>query len=217
MFVELMPLLKERTLLITVARVEEKVKVNVTRKSGGRRRSRSHDSPEPYWVSRRVGFRIRQTSCQLCRLSPRARQHLGRSQGGNGRGSQSGTPEGEDDATGLEARSGREEGRVCRAGNARSRNDTESVRRGAKRRTNDAAGRRRRGKRKAMIETKVLSRSFTYNGVKLPDPDPRMTPEEVKIIYSHQYPELATASITGPEASGEHLQYSFVRAIGTKG
>ena len=29
MFVELMPLLKERTLLITVARVEEKVKVNV--------------------------------------------------------------------------------------------------------------------------------------------------------------------------------------------
>jgi len=31
-----------------------------------------------------------------------------------------------------------------------------------------------------MIETKVLARSFTYNGVKLPDPDPRMTPEEVK-------------------------------------
>lgn len=68
-----------------------------------------------------------------------------------------------------------------------------------------------------MIDTKVLSRSFTYNGMKLPDPDPRMTPEEVKIIYSHQYPELATAAITGPEASGEHLQYSFVRAIGTKG
>jgi PRTRC genetic system protein C len=43
-----------------------------------------------------------------------------------------------------------------------------------------------------MIDAKVLSRSFTYNGVKLPDPDPRMTPEEVKAIYSHQYPELAT-------------------------
>ena len=68
-----------------------------------------------------------------------------------------------------------------------------------------------------MIEAKVLSRSFTYNGVKLPDPDPRMTPDEVKTIYSHQYPELATAAITGPEASGEQLQYSFVRAIGTKG
>jgi PRTRC genetic system protein C len=68
-----------------------------------------------------------------------------------------------------------------------------------------------------MIEAKVLSRRFTYNGVKLPDPDPRMRPEEVKTISSHQYPELATAAITGPEASGEQLRYSFVRAIGTKG
>lgn len=68
-----------------------------------------------------------------------------------------------------------------------------------------------------MIDATVISRSFTYNGVKLPDPDPRLTPEEVKTIYGHQYPELATAAITGPDASGEHLQYSFVRAIGTKG
>jgi PRTRC genetic system protein C len=68
-----------------------------------------------------------------------------------------------------------------------------------------------------MIEANVMSRSFTYNGVKLPDPDPRMTPDEVKNIYSNQYPELATAAISGPEASGDHLQYSFVRAIGTKG
>jgi len=68
-----------------------------------------------------------------------------------------------------------------------------------------------------MIDAKVLSRSFTFNGVKLPDPDPRMTPEDVKAAYSHQYPELATAAITGPEGSGEQLVYSFVRAIGTKG
>jgi PRTRC genetic system protein C len=68
-----------------------------------------------------------------------------------------------------------------------------------------------------MIDAKVLSRTFTYNGVKLPDPDPSMTPEDVKAAYSHQYPELATAAITGPESSGEQLVYSFVRAIGTKG
>ncbi len=40
-----------------------------------------------------------------------------------------------------------------------------------------------------MIEAKVMSRSFSYNGVKLPDPDPRLTAEEVKTIYSNQYPE----------------------------
>lgn len=68
-----------------------------------------------------------------------------------------------------------------------------------------------------MIDAKVLARSFSYNGVKLPDPDPKMTPEDVKAAYSHHYPELATAAITGPEASGEQLVYSFVRAIGTKG
>lgn len=68
-----------------------------------------------------------------------------------------------------------------------------------------------------MIDAKPLSRNFTYNRVKLPDPDAKMTPEEVKNLYSHQYPELATAAITGPEATGEQLLYSFVRAIGTKG
>ena len=68
-----------------------------------------------------------------------------------------------------------------------------------------------------MFKAKPLDRSFTYNGVKLPDPDPRMSAEEVKSLYSHQYPELATAAITGPEASADHLVYSFVRAIGTKG
>lgn len=68
-----------------------------------------------------------------------------------------------------------------------------------------------------MIEARVLSRSFSYNGVRLTDPDPRMTPEEVKNLYSNQYPELASAAITGPEAAGDHLQYRFVRAIGTKG
>ena len=68
-----------------------------------------------------------------------------------------------------------------------------------------------------MIDAKALARSFSYKGVKLPDPDPKMTPADVKAAYSHQYPELATAAIMGPEASGEHLVYSFVRAIGTKG
>ena len=68
-----------------------------------------------------------------------------------------------------------------------------------------------------MIDAKALSRSFRYNGVKLPNPDPRMTPEEVKAIYSNEYPELSTAAITGPQAAGGQMQYSFVRAIGTKG
>jgi len=38
-----------------------------------------------------------------------------------------------------------------------------------------------------------------------------------RTLYSHQYPDIATASITGPEAVGDKLVYRFTRAIGTKG
>ena len=41
--------------------------------------------------------------------------------------------------------------------------------------------------------------------------------EEVRNLYVHQYPDLATASITGPEAVGDKLLYRFSRAIGSKG
>ena len=68
-----------------------------------------------------------------------------------------------------------------------------------------------------MITESRLSREFSYNGVKLPDPNPGMTPEEVRQFYATQYPDITTASITGPDAEGEQLRYSFARAIGAKG
>jgi len=68
-----------------------------------------------------------------------------------------------------------------------------------------------------LTETK-LSRYFNVLGVKLPDPNPSMSPEEVRQFYnSTQYPELATASITGPEVVGDKLVYTFSRAVGVKG
>ena len=49
-----------------------------------------------------------------------------------------------------------------------------------------------------MIEAKPLSRSFTYNGVKLPDPDPRMTAEEVKVLSDFKrHLETTAASEAG--------------------
>ncbi|MBZ5666346.1 MAG: PRTRC system protein C [Acidobacteriia bacterium] len=67
------------------------------------------------------------------------------------------------------------------------------------------------------MEVHVLKREFLYNGVKLPDTSPTMTPEQVKDSYTHLYPELATAAIEGPEAVAGKLVYKFVRAIGAKG
>jgi len=63
----------------------------------------------------------------------------------------------------------------------------------------------------------VVTREFSFNGVKLPDPDPKLSPEQVRSVLATMYPDIATASITGPEAVGDKLRYNFVRAIGAKG
>ena len=68
-----------------------------------------------------------------------------------------------------------------------------------------------------MITETRMSREFSYMGVKLPDPNPAMTPEEVRQFFATQFPDITTASITGPEAEGDKLHYSFTRAIGSKG
>jgi PRTRC genetic system protein C len=67
------------------------------------------------------------------------------------------------------------------------------------------------------MEAKPLARSFEFNGMRLPDPNPKLSVEEVRALYAHQYPDIATAAITGPEAVGDKLVYRFTRAIGTKG
>ena len=67
------------------------------------------------------------------------------------------------------------------------------------------------------MEVHRLEREFHYNGVKLPDTSPAMTPEQVRDTYVHVYPEIATAAIEGPETRNGKLTYKFVRAIGAKG
>jgi PRTRC genetic system protein C len=44
-----------------------------------------------------------------------------------------------------------------------------------------------------------------------------MTVEQVRGVFATQYPEIATAALTGPETVGDKCVYRFERAIGTKG
>lgn len=39
----------------------------------------------------------------------------------------------------------------------------------------------------------------------------------MKAFYANQYPELTTAAVSGPEIIGDVMQYTFSRAIRTKG
>jgi PRTRC genetic system protein C len=67
------------------------------------------------------------------------------------------------------------------------------------------------------MNVQILQREFIYNGIKLPDPNPQMSVEQVRDTYAAAYPEVTTAAIEGPEASGNKLVYRFMRAIGAKG
>lgn len=63
----------------------------------------------------------------------------------------------------------------------------------------------------------ALKRIFTYNNRNLPDPDPQMTPDEVRAFYAGTYPELQSGVVDGPEEDGNKLVYELRRAVGTKG
>ena len=74
---------------------------------------------------------------------------------------------------------------------------------------------RRRLNTTMTIET--MTREFRYDQLRLPDPNPRLSVDEVRTAFSATYPEIATAALTGPEAVGNKLVYHFAKAIGTKG
>ena len=67
------------------------------------------------------------------------------------------------------------------------------------------------------LRVEALVREFHYNGIRIPDPGPDLTVDQVRDLLTPNYPEIATASVSGPEATGSVLRYTFNRAIGTKG
>jgi PRTRC genetic system protein C len=67
------------------------------------------------------------------------------------------------------------------------------------------------------IKLTQLERTFTYNGISLPDPGTALTLEQVRDVYSAAFPEIVSASIEGPEQKNGKLLYTFRKAVGSKG
>jgi PRTRC genetic system protein C len=68
------------------------------------------------------------------------------------------------------------------------------------------------------LEVTALPREFSFNGVKLPDPNPDCSIEQVRDLYVSSYPELATAAVEGPEATADGtMKIIFRRSVGSKG
>ena len=74
-----------------------------------------------------------------------------------------------------------------------------------------------KGGLKIIMTIETMVREFRYDEIRLPDPNPRLSVDEVRTAFSATYPEIATAALTGPEAVGNKLVYHFAKAIGTKG
>lgn len=67
------------------------------------------------------------------------------------------------------------------------------------------------------IQINKVQRAFVFNGVSLNDPGPDFSADEVRDIYTAQYPDLATAVVSDPVIEGDTVTYTFVRNVGTKG
>jgi PRTRC genetic system protein C len=67
------------------------------------------------------------------------------------------------------------------------------------------------------LKAEALHREFFYNGTRIPNPTPNLTVEEVRELLTPSFPEIATATLVGPEDAGDALRYTFSRAIGSKG
>lgn len=62
-----------------------------------------------------------------------------------------------------------------------------------------------------------MRREFVYNGVRRPDPNPALTPTEVREVLAGEFPALTNAAIEGPVPEGEAFVYTFRTAVGDKG
>ena len=68
------------------------------------------------------------------------------------------------------------------------------------------------------MEVTNPNRVFISNGVQLPDPNPDMSPDEVRKFYANSRPQLANAvESSQPKMVNGEAHYTFVAAVGAKG
>ena len=63
----------------------------------------------------------------------------------------------------------------------------------------------------------AAKRVFKLDKVELPDPDPKMSVDEVRKFYSGQYPEITTATLGDTNFEGDVVTYTFTQSVGQFG
>ncbi len=72
---------------------------------------------------------------------------------------------------------------------------------------------------KKQAQATVARRLFKHNQTTLADPNPDMTPEQVKTFYATSHPELLNAGIGSPQTDllAGTVTYTFITNYGRKG
>lgn len=68
----------------------------------------------------------------------------------------------------------------------------------------------------ALIAT-TLPRRFSFASMTINDPDPTLSPIQVRDLLSGAYPEITSAEIGEPVVKNGALVYALTRPVGTKG
>lgn len=63
----------------------------------------------------------------------------------------------------------------------------------------------------------MAKRVFVYDGREHADPDPAMSPEQVRQHYANFFPELANGAHSGPVKRGDEEVWTLQKRVGTKG
>ena len=66
--------------------------------------------------------------------------------------------------------------------------------------------------------TEERKRRFVFNGMVLPDPDPKMTPQKVAEFHSLLHAELTNVTVKGPVKTADGFdEYTFKAQVGQFG
>lgn len=68
-----------------------------------------------------------------------------------------------------------------------------------------------------MADITSIPRIFKFENAEFPDPDPNMSPEQVKQFYSVEHPELTTGTVIGPTYKDNQAIFTLSTSYKPKG
>lgn len=67
------------------------------------------------------------------------------------------------------------------------------------------------------LVARAVPRVFFFNGLRMDDPNPELPADRTRSVFSALYPDINTATLSGPRIVGREEHWHFERRITEKG